>query len=618
MARRKEAPDEIASPSLPSDSLRPRQSGSPNRDTDENRTDRTAAVVDPKAKFLIQTAADLRRKRAPDELRAALDELAAIRPDEPLLHFRRGELHVSAGKHYAPRRAQEALQRFLSLTKDEANDQDLLWFRDDAEHYLELLRRGQRAFVVTPRSTLEKIVAQCAAEVSHLTLEVRKAEAAIGACEEYIRGIRQAERETGVPYNGPDIRTKNSEIGKLNTKAVRGRERIRVLRLEMSRAKRALLGAEFARTAGSELLEPMRHEVFCPRLDRGTRVGPEVARAIQLGLRWLVKHQDRDGRGDSDGFMKHDPDRSVTGAGRAVHDVGCTALATLALLAEGNTIRGGQHADAVRNAVYWLVGQQSRSGVFGTMRSEAFIYDHVIATCAVSEAYGLSDERALHDNVKRAIDYLETHRNSGSGWRYDARGGASDASVTAWCVTAYASARMFGIPIKDAWLADAMRFLDGVTDPATGRSGYRIRGDRSSRYGEQHAERFPVEKTEALTAATLVCRQLLGQRSQTMDHATQRLIERPPIWDGTGGVDVYYWYHASHALFQVGGNAFAAWNRDLHAAVLGNQRRGGHLDGSWDPVGAWGSIGGRVYATAMITLALQAPYRFGRVPPTAK
>ncbi|RKY14224.1 MAG: hypothetical protein DRP82_04360, partial [Planctomycetota bacterium] len=40
------------------------------------------------------------------------------------------------------------------------------------------------------------------------------------------------------------------------------------------------------------------------------------------------------------------------------------------------------------------------------------------------------------------------------------------------------------------------------------------------------------------------------------------------------------------------------------------QRRGGCADGSWDPVGKWGMVGGRVYSTALNALTLEIYYRY--------
>ena len=38
-----------------------------------------------------------------------------------------------------------------------------------------------------------------------------------------------------------------------------------------------------------------------------------------------------------------------------------------------------------------------------------------------------------------------------------------------------------------------------------------------------------------------------------------------------------------------------------------------NLLGSWDPIGAWGEDGGRVYSTAILVLTLEAYYRYSRL-----
>ena len=48
-------------------------------------------------------------------------------------------------------------------------------------------------------------------------------------------------------------------------------------------------------------------------------------------------------------------------------------------------------------------------------------------------------------------------------------------------------------------------------------------------------------------------------------------------------------------------------------AIVDSQREDGDFSGSWDPVGAWGNVGGRVYSTALMTLCLEVYYRYGRV-----
>ena len=93
-----------------------------------------------------------------------------------------------------------------------------------------------------------------------------------------------------------------------------------------------------------------------------TGIAPPDGAAVDRGLAWLAKHQDADGRWDCDGFMKHDgaSDR-CDGAGRPAYDVGATALALLAFLGDGNSVRSGEHRDVVKRAVVWLRKQQQWS-----------------------------------------------------------------------------------------------------------------------------------------------------------------------------------------------------------------------------------------------------------------
>ena len=76
---------------------------------------------------------------------------------------------------------------------------------------------------------------------------------------------------------------------------------------------------------------------------------------------------------------------------------------------------------------------------------------------------------------------------------------------------------------------------------------------------------------------------------------------------------MYYWYYGTLAMYQVGGTAWTTWNKAMSSAIIEQQRQDGHFKGSWDPIGAWGEEGGRVYSTALLTLCLEVYYRYGRV-----
>ena len=71
-------------------------------------------------------------------------------------------------------------------------------------------------------------------------------------------------------------------------------------------------------------------------------------------------------------------------------------------------------------------------------------------------------------------------------------------------------------------------------------------------------------------------------------------------------MDLYYWYYGTSAMHELGGKHWRTWNGALTEALLPHQAKTGCAKGSWEPAGPWGRDGGRVYATAMCALMLEA------------
>jgi hypothetical protein len=340
--------------------------------------------------------------------------------------------------------------------------------------------------------------------------------------------------------------------------------------------------------------------------------------ATARGLEWLVRHQDEDGRWDADQFMKHDlTGEACTGPGNSVNDVGVTALALLALLGDGNTLKVGPYRKVLRSGVRWLVEQQDPdTGLIGVAASQSFMYSHAIAAMVLCEAYGLSEHKPLQRPAQAAIGYIAHARNPYGVWRYQPRDNDGDSSVTAWMVQALLSAKEFGLAVDDTALQTASVWFDGVTDATTGTAGYTKVGEGSSRpIGK--LDKFPAAKSEALTSAVLLCRCLMHieeKPSPVMNLAAERILAKPPVWnEADGSIDMYYWYYASYALYQIGGKPWDTWSKKMLGAMVKTQRQDGNSTGSWDPVDPWGEEGGRVYSTAIMVLCLQSHFRYGRV-----
>ncbi|MDH3591384.1 MAG: terpene cyclase/mutase family protein [Planctomycetota bacterium] len=347
--------------------------------------------------------------------------------------------------------------------------------------------------------------------------------------------------------------------------------------------------------------------------------------AVELGLKWLADHQDvdEDGKWDADEFMKHDSaDDRCDGAGGQLYDTGVTGLALLAFLGAGYTDRGSRRenrfAQNVRMGLRYLMASQTEDGVFGTKATHNFIYNHSIATLAMCEAYWMTRNPRYKKPAQEGLNFLAMARNPYLAWRYVPRGGMNDTSVTGWCVMALKSGKFAGLEVDPDAFEGARQWIDKMTDPNFGNVGYDFPGGGPAR-PEGKQDRFPQDKTESMTAVGILTRIFLGEdpkSSKLIRLGAKLCAEKPPVWNpDDGSIDMYYWYYATLGLFQVGGKDWRKWNEAMKKAIVGNQHRkgSGRKIGSWDPIGAWGDDGGRVYSTACMVMCLEVYYRYDRV-----
>ena len=364
---------------------------------------------------------------------------------------------------------------------------------------------------------------------------------------------------------------------------------------------------------------------------------PEADKATERAFAWLAAHQRPDGSWACNAWpdwcdgkpVVHEP--GVDGAGRSSYDDGVTALALLAFLGAGYTHRSeGAYGKVVGNALAHLRSVQDAEGCFGARTYGHYVYGHSIATLAAVEAYGMTGRPVYRAMAQKGLDFLAMARNSDAVWRYGVKPGDNDTSVTAWAALALCSASMINAAfVKDGREApltidpaevDGIRaWLEKVTDPANGRVGYKDRGSGAARTAEM-VDKFPASLSESTTAIGVLLRVLLGESpgtSRPVKLGTALIVGRPPVWNTTeGSIDLYYWQFAALALVQVGGTVAETWRSALSKSLVTHQRSDGSpcgVAGSWDPVDPWGLEGGRVYATAMAALALEAPYRYPRI-----
>ncbi len=329
--------------------------------------------------------------------------------------------------------------------------------------------------------------------------------------------------------------------------------------------------------------------------------------AVEAGLQWLAKAQSPDGSWNAKRFGGGTETQALGehrhGTGDRA-DTGVSGLALLAFLSAGNTHFDGDHKLTVVRGVNYLIDAQMPSGDLSGPKQigqdasvmNARMYCHGIATLALAEAYAMTHDPQLQPALIKAAQFtINAQDVRGGGWRYRA-GDSGDLSQFGWQAMALRSIERSGIAVAVEVKRRMQRFLESC---AAGTSG------GLARY--QPGQGLP---SETMTAEALACRLMLNfpLSATAQREAKQMIMSHLP---GAKQDNVYYWYYATLALFQLQDADWMRWNQALKQRLLTTQLPTYHeQSGSWDPDPLWGGYGGRVYSTAMSCLCLEVYYRY--------
>ncbi len=332
---------------------------------------------------------------------------------------------------------------------------------------------------------------------------------------------------------------------------------------------------------------------------------------VDLALAWLAAHQESDGSWSASQFISQCRDGApCTGTGEPAHTPGVTSLALLCFLGRGHTHEQGPYAENVKRGLLYLRTIQDSEGCFGPRANAGhFQYSHAYATFAAVEAYRRTKSPILRGSAQSGLRFILQSQNPYLGWRYGVRDGDNDTSVTSLMTVVLAAGRDAGLEIDAGAFRGALAWVDKMTEPEFGRTGYQNRGGPPARPNEM-LHRFPADRVETVTAAALSARLAAGQspHEEAIRKGADLLARKPPVWDPAAGtIDFVYWYWGTRALARSGGEPWRAWLAAVVPAVGQHQRRedGGHAKGSWDPIDPWSPDGGRVYSTAMACLTCE-------------
>jgi hypothetical protein len=341
--------------------------------------------------------------------------------------------------------------------------------------------------------------------------------------------------------------------------------------------------------------------------------------SVMWALRWLKNHQSPGGNWSGAGFDAQCKMNRCDGPGESTYDPGQTGLALLCFLGAGETHQSGTCRETVKNGLKYLRDVQDSEGCYGPRTSQHFMYNHACAALAMTEAYGMTGSRVFKEPAQRGVGFALKAKNPYLAWRYNfPPDGDNDTSVTGWMVMVLKSAIMSELEVEKAAIKDAVAWVEKMTEPEFGRTGYQQRGGPPARTNEMMAK-FPADKSEAMTAAGVLIRIFAGHTTKDDEFilkGADLMVKKLPKWDvDAGTIDFYYWYYATLAMFQVGGEHWKKWNDAMTTAIIKSQRMEPDRceRGSWDPIDCWSPEGGRIYATTLNCLCMEVYYRYGRV-----
>ncbi len=386
-------------------------------------------------------------------------------------------------------------------------------------------------------------------------------------------------------------------------------------------------------------------------------------KAVLEGLRWLVRHQNADGSWGGEEMRQLctpgkpciPPDHALT----PHFNEGLTGLALLCFLGAGlsheskqtivDTAMGKRHrlGEVVKNGLKWLKERQHEDGSFAA--TPGLLYNDILATMAMTEAYGLTGSRAWKEPAERGIQFLIKAQKPNPddpaglwGWRYFSRaqidddrtaGRITDAehyvklrdadiSVTCWVVMALKSAEIGGIEVPHEVYDGAMAFTEWVSTP-DGLAGY-LSPEGAGKKVTGPRDNYTYH-TATMSALSMLVRTFSRKDLDDpfLDAAAKQIVkDLPEVSKDKLSIDYYYWYYASLALNQFDGpdsprktnKYWGPWNEAMKDAVLELQDQSAERDlcarGGWLVDDRWSHAGGAIYNTALSTLTLEVYYRF--------
>ena len=356
------------------------------------------------------------------------------------------------------------------------------------------------------------------------------------------------------------------------------------------------------------------------RLNRVAEAGGtrQVEETVQRGLHWLKVTQNPDGSWG---------DRRL-GA--------MTGFALLCFLGHCDLTDSKEYGVTVDKAIKWLVKKGTdQGGWLFHQKDKAGAYSHGIATYALAEAYGMTEDESIAPVLGNALAWIVDGQKEDGGWFYLKRGDSpsgwvfdrnknegSDTSVSGWQFQALKAAYNCGkdFPGVKESLTESVRNFYRVYSSANGGFGYRKRSDSKGQshkltgvgaIGLQGWKYGHLGDDKRYPGGTLK----EGDRDAIIRKACDHISKRSRFVYNGSGANLYAWYYETQAMFNKGGRYWESWRPKMQKELFAAQNK----DGSWKKEGpngkplsnrAGSELDSRIYRSALCLLMLEVYYRY--------
>jgi hypothetical protein len=333
---------------------------------------------------------------------------------------------------------------------------------------------------------------------------------------------------------------------------------------------------------------------------RGDEIPQKYRDSINKGLTFLAKNQQADGHWDANG---------------GAYPTTMTALAGMAFLMEGSTIRDGKYADKIRKAVDWFMERSQRNGLLGNpnnpTESARYMYGHGYGMLFLAAVYGEEEDgdrrRKLERILTKAVEFAGNAQTNRGGWGYVSAAdgnGFDEGSVTITQMQGLRAARNAGIVVPKKIIDRAHDYLKKCTTPRGGVI-----------YSLAHGGAFAGAERPTLTAAAIACMFSAGEYNSEYARKWVKFCEQSIPIDKSGRDSFGHWeythYYYSQSIYVLGEKGYArmfpdskgrgglTWSKYREVIfdyILSRQSS----DGSWNMSGI-----GQVYSTACCLTILQ-------------